>query len=199
MSTYLPEQLLSLWAKSKLTVEMAIGHILQRLLDHDQRLRRLIDVGRSLVSQHDLETLLAQVLDVARELTGPRYAALGVLDESRQSLGRFPTRGIDPETPRAFGALPPGRGILGLLIQEPRPLRLHDLRAHPRWCGFPATPPPMLQRTRSSNPAPSCTARWQASVQPASARMTRSSHHSSRRSPRRRGILTRARFNRLRV
>jgi len=109
----------------------------------DQRLSRLIEVGRSLVSERDLETLLAQVLDVARELTGARYAALGVLDESRQALARFVTRGIDPQTHRAIGDLPHGRGILGLLIQEPRPLRLHDLHAHPRSYGFPANHPPM--------------------------------------------------------
>jgi signal transduction histidine kinase len=109
----------------------------------DQRLRRLIEVGRSLVSERDLETLLAQVLDAARELTGARYAALGVLDESRESLERFVTRGIDPQTHRAIGDLPHGRGILGLLIQEPRPLRLHDLHTHPRSYGFPANHPPM--------------------------------------------------------
>ena len=109
----------------------------------EQRLSRLIEVGRSLVSERDLETLLTQVLDVARELTGARYAALGVLDESRQSLARFVTRGIDPQTHRAIGDLPHGRGILGLLIQEPRPLRLHDLHAHPRSYGFPAHHPPM--------------------------------------------------------
>src|SRR5215218_5468845 len=80
----------------------------------EQRLRRLIEVGRSLVSERDLETLLTQVLDVARELTGARYAALGVLDESRQALARFVTRGIDPQTHRAIGDLPHGRGILGL-------------------------------------------------------------------------------------
>lgn len=109
----------------------------------EQRLRRLIEVGRSLVSQRDLETLLAQVLDVARELTGARYAALGVLDESREALARFVTRGIDAEQHRAIGDLPHGRGILGLLIREPRPLRLHDLRTHPRSYGFPANHPPM--------------------------------------------------------
>lgn len=108
-----------------------------------QRLSRLIEVGRSLVAEHDLETLLAQVLDVARELTGARYAALGVLDEQRQSLDRFITRGIDPQTHRAIGDLPHGRGILGLLIQQPSPLRLHDLRRHPRSYGFPANHPPM--------------------------------------------------------
>jgi signal transduction histidine kinase len=109
----------------------------------EQRLSRLIEVGRSLVSERDLETLLTQVLDVARDLTGARYAALGVLDDSRQALTRFITRGIDAQTHRAIGDLPHGRGILGLLIQEPQPLRLHDLRTHPRSYGFPANHPPM--------------------------------------------------------
>jgi signal transduction histidine kinase len=109
----------------------------------EQRLRRLIAVGRSLVSERDLETLLSQVLDAARELTGARYAALGVLDEQRKELERFLTRGIDPATHRAIGDLPRGRGILGLLIEDPQPLRLHDLHRHPRSFGFPANHPPM--------------------------------------------------------
>lgn len=108
-----------------------------------QRLRRLIDVGRALVAEHELEALLTRVLDAGRELTGARYAALGVLDDERRSLERFLTRGIDPATHRAIGDLPHGRGILGLLIEDPRPLRLQDLRAHPRSYGFPANHPPM--------------------------------------------------------
>jgi two-component system, NarL family, sensor histidine kinase DevS len=109
----------------------------------EPRLRRLIAAGQALVSELDLEQLLSQLLDVARELTGARYAALGVLDEKRSELERFITRGIDPETHRAIGDLPHGRGILGLLIAEPHPLRLHDLRDHPRSYGFPANHPPM--------------------------------------------------------
>jgi two-component system, NarL family, sensor histidine kinase DevS len=109
----------------------------------EQRLRRLIAAGQSLVSELDLEQLLSQLLDVARELTGARYAALGVLDETRSALERFLTRGIDAETHRAIGDLPHGRGILGLLIAQPQPLRLHDLRDHPRSYGFPANHPPM--------------------------------------------------------
>jgi GAF domain-containing protein len=68
------------------------------------RLRRLLDVGRSLVSELDLEVVLDRVLEVARELTGARYAALGILDERRQELERFLTRGIDADTHRATGA-----------------------------------------------------------------------------------------------
>jgi len=109
----------------------------------DQRLRRLLDVGRSLVSELELEVVLERVLDVARELTGARYAALGILDERRQELERFLTRGIDAETQRAIGDLPRGNGILGVLISDPRPLRLADVGEHPRSYGFPLGHPPM--------------------------------------------------------
>jgi signal transduction histidine kinase len=110
---------------------------------HDQGLRRLIDVGRSLVSELDLEVVLERVLDVARELTGARYAALGILDDRRQELERFLTRGIEAETHRTIGDLPRGHGILGVLINDPRPLRLPDVGEHPRSYGFPLGHPPM--------------------------------------------------------
>jgi signal transduction histidine kinase len=108
-----------------------------------QRLRRLLDVGRSLVSELDLEVVLDRVLEVARELTGARYAALGILDERRQELERFLTRGIDADTHRAIGDLPRGHGILGVLISDPRPLRMPDVGDHPRSYGFPLGHPPM--------------------------------------------------------
>jgi two-component system, NarL family, sensor histidine kinase DevS len=109
----------------------------------EPRLRELIEVGRSLVAEHDPEVIFRRVLEVACELTGARYAALGVLDESRHELERFITHGIDAEERRAIGALPRGRGVLGLLIEEPRPLRLSDVGEHPRSYGFPPGHPPM--------------------------------------------------------
>jgi signal transduction histidine kinase len=108
-----------------------------------RRLRRLLDVGRSLVSELDLEVVLDRVLEVASELTGARYAALGILDESRQELERFLTRGIDQDMHRAIGDLPRGHGILGVLISDPRPLRLPDVGDHPQSYGFPLGHPPM--------------------------------------------------------
>ena len=109
----------------------------------EPRLRELIDVGRSLVAEHDPEAIFRQVLEVACELTGARYAALGVLDEDRHELERFITHGIDEETRRAIGNLPRGRGVLGLLIEQPRALRLSDVGNHPRSYGFPPGHPPM--------------------------------------------------------
>ena len=110
----------------------------------EQRLRRLIDAGRGLlIAPLDVEPVLRQLLDVAREVTGARYAAVGVLDEPRRALERFITAGVDDATHRRIGDLPRGRGILGLLIEEPRPLRLEHLGEHPRACGFPAAHPEM--------------------------------------------------------
>jgi signal transduction histidine kinase len=109
----------------------------------EPRLRRLIAVGRSFVEELDPETLLEGILVAAQELTGARYAALGILDGGRERLARFLTRGVDAETQRTIGDLPHGRGILGVLIEEPEPLRLEDLQTHPRSYGFPAGHPPM--------------------------------------------------------
>jgi GAF domain-containing protein len=109
----------------------------------EARLRELIDVGRSLVAELDPEAVFSQVLEVACELTGARYAALGVLDEDRHELERFITHGIGEDAKRAIGNLPRGRGVLGLLIEQPRPLRLSEVGRHPRSYGFPPGHPPM--------------------------------------------------------
>jgi signal transduction histidine kinase len=109
----------------------------------DGGLRRLLEVGRSLVTVLDPEIVLRRALEVARELTGARYAAVGVLDGSRERLERFVTAGIDPELRRMIGDPPRGHGVLGLLIKEPRPLRLPDVSRHPESYGFPAAHPPM--------------------------------------------------------
>ena len=109
----------------------------------EPRLRELIDVGRSLVAELDPEVVFQQVLEVACDLTGARYAALGILDEERHELERFITHGIDEEARRSIGNLPRGRGVLGLLIEQPRPLRLTDVGHHPRSYGFPPGHPPM--------------------------------------------------------
>lgn len=106
-------------------------------------LRRLLDAGRSLVAHLDLERVLEDVLEIAADVTGARYAAVGVLDADRTRLARFVTRGIDEETHRAIGDLPRGRGVLGVLISEPRPLRLANVSEHPRSYGFPAHHPRM--------------------------------------------------------
>jgi signal transduction histidine kinase len=109
----------------------------------DDRLTRLIEVGRSLVAELDLPTVLDRVLEVAREITGARYAALGILDEEKQELEQFLTVGIDEAERSRIGSLPRGHGVLGLLIRDPEPLRLDDVGAHPDSYGFPPGHPPM--------------------------------------------------------
>ncbi|HWI75166.1 MAG TPA: GAF domain-containing sensor histidine kinase [Baekduia sp.] len=74
-------------------------------------------------------------------MTGARFAALGVLDAERDGLARFVASGVDEERRRIIGDPPEGRGVLGLLIDDPEPLRLHDVAAHPRAFGVPAGHP----------------------------------------------------------
>ncbi|HEX6153027.1 MAG TPA: GAF domain-containing protein [Solirubrobacterales bacterium] len=109
----------------------------------EDRSKRLIDIGATLLSELDLESVLRSVVEAARELTGARYAALGVLDEDRKELERFIYLGIDDETRRRIGSLPRGNGVLGELIREPAPLRLTDVNQHPHAYGFPPGHPPM--------------------------------------------------------
>lgn len=114
----------------------------QRISD-EERFRRLIDVGNEVLSELDLEAVLRSVVEAARELTGARYAALGVLDPERRELERFINVGIDEAARREIGNLPRGRGVLGELIREPKPLRLRDVERHPHAYGFPHGHPPM--------------------------------------------------------
>src|SRR6187200_2241410 len=107
------------------------------------RLRALVDAGIALSSELSLDALLQQLVETAVQLTGARYAALGVIDQAGTGLERFLTTGVDAETHAAIGELPHGRGILGVLIREARPLRLHDLADDPRSVGFPPNHPPM--------------------------------------------------------
>jgi signal transduction histidine kinase len=106
-------------------------------------IRRLLDAGRVLMTELDLAAVLDRVLETAREVTGARYAALGILNEDRTALAQFLTTGVEEETRRAIGDLPHGRGVLGVLIDHPEPLRLADVGQHPASYGFPAGHPVM--------------------------------------------------------
>lgn len=106
-------------------------------------LLRLLDVACGVMSDLDVDVVLERVLEAACELTGARYAAIGVLDRARGELERFVTAGVDDPTRQQIGVLPRGRGVLGELIADPRPLRLGDVGAHPRSYGFPSGHPPM--------------------------------------------------------
>ncbi len=109
----------------------------------DRTAQGVLDIARSLLGELDVEVVLNRVLESARELTGARYAALGVLGDSRTELERFLTVGIDEAEHEAIGSLPRGRGVLGELIVHPHALRLTDISEHPRSYGFPHGHPPM--------------------------------------------------------
>jgi signal transduction histidine kinase len=106
-------------------------------------LRRLLDAVLVIGSELDLATVLQRIIEAATELVDARYGALGVLDESQTHLSQFITVGIDDESRAAIGPLPKGHGILGLLITDPQPIRLPDLKEHPDSFGFPPNHPPM--------------------------------------------------------
>lgn len=109
----------------------------------EPRLRALVEAGMALASELSLDTLLQRLTEVAAALTGARYAALGVIDPSGSRLERFVTHGIDEELRTAIGDPPHGRGILGALITDARPLRLHAIRDDARSVGFPPNHPSM--------------------------------------------------------
>ncbi|MDQ2676934.1 MAG: GAF domain-containing protein, partial [Actinomycetota bacterium] len=114
----------------------------QETLEEDD-LRRLLEIGLSLVAELDVDVVLREILTAAQDLTRAQYAAVGVLDPSKRELERFVYSGIDDETRAAIGPLPRGMGLLGELIRNPEPLRLRDISEHPRSYGFPAGHPPM--------------------------------------------------------
>lgn len=108
------------------------------------RIRRaLVEAGLALGSALSLAHVLQILVDVARELVGARYAALGVINAEGTGLSDFVTSGMSNEMRARIGDLPKGKGILGLLIRDARPLRLRDLSEHPASAGVPANHPRM--------------------------------------------------------
>ena len=102
-----------------------------RRFDAEQA-ERLLDAGRALVAELDTEVVLERLLETARELTGARYAAIGVLDEQRRNLERFLTAGIDAATHAAIGDLPRGRGVLGRADRRSAPAACSPTSARTR-------------------------------------------------------------------
>ncbi|MDR3665105.1 MAG: GAF domain-containing protein [Mycobacterium sp.] len=103
---------------------------------------RLLRVIVGLASDLDMDGTLHRIVTAAMELTGARYGALGVLGPDG-TLISFLHSGLDEATVARIGHLPVGKGVLGVLLDEPQPLRLDDLSAHPAAVGFPEHHPPM--------------------------------------------------------
>jgi signal transduction histidine kinase len=119
-----------------------MGVLHGREIAQSRRLQALNTAGLALSAELELETLLHKIADLARIVGDAKYAALGTFDE-QGVVTRFYTSGIDDEERARIGHLPVGRGILGLLPQAGRPLRLHDIKDHPASVGFPRNHPPM--------------------------------------------------------
>jgi GAF domain-containing protein len=103
---------------------------------------KLIEAGLALSSELSFSAVLQRIIELAVEITGARYGALGVIGPGGR-LTEFVTTGITAEERAAIGDPPVGRGILGALIEEGKPLRLPDISADPRSVGFPPNHPNM--------------------------------------------------------
>ena len=103
----------------------------RKVLDAQGRLRALLHANRALVSQLDLPTVLRSIVEAAVELVGARYGALGVIAESG-GLEQFIHVGMSEGDVERIGHLPEGRGLLGALIDDPRPIRLDSISSDPR-------------------------------------------------------------------
>ncbi len=108
-----------------------------------ERQAALLDAVVAISADLDLPAVMERIVSTACVLVHARYGALGVLGADGEDLVEFVTYGVDDNLRDKIGDLPHGRGVLGLLIEDPRPLRLHDLREHPMSVGFPPEHPSM--------------------------------------------------------
>jgi signal transduction histidine kinase len=127
-----------------------LDELLQEMLDRvgevvasRERLRALLDAVVGIGTDLELRSTLQRIVQAACALADARYGALGVIGAEGTDLIDFITHGMDPETHARIGDLPHGRGVLGLLITDPHPVRLPDIRKHPNSYGFPPHHPPM--------------------------------------------------------
>jgi signal transduction histidine kinase len=103
----------------------------------------LVQAGLVLASELSLPSILQKIVELACQVADARYGALGVLETDGRMIFDFITHGVTEDERRAIGHLPVGKGILGLLITEARPIRLPKIQDHPRSVGFPPNHPPM--------------------------------------------------------
>ena len=114
-----------------------------RAIEDPTKLRRVLEATLLIESNLELPEVLRHVAEEARSMTGARYGALGVLDEEKQALSEFITVGLSEEQEATIGPRPTGRGVLGLLIADPKPLRIPEIGNHADSFGFPRNHPPM--------------------------------------------------------
>lgn len=119
-----------------------VGDLSRVAATRSAQLRALNEANLALSQERLVSSVLQRVVDLSRELVQARYAALSVVDEDGQ-FKTFLTSGIDQETRQAIGALPSGKGLLGLMLQRAEPLRLSNMASHPASVGVPPGHPPM--------------------------------------------------------
>jgi signal transduction histidine kinase len=140
-----PPPSLGLTPLSRVRLDELLKEMLDRVgevMTSRERLRALLDAVVGIGSDLDLRSTLQRIVEASCALAGARYGALGVIGADRE-LSDFITHGIDEATHAEIGDLPHGRGVLGLLITDPHPVRMPDITQHPRSYGFPAHHPPM--------------------------------------------------------
>ena len=125
------------------TTSLDLGLVPFRSIEDPVKLRRVLEATLLLEADLELPVLLRHFIEEARSMTAARYGALGVLNEDRTALSEFLTVGLEPDEEQRIGARPTGRGVLGVLINDPRPLRLSNLSSHDESFGFPPNHPPM--------------------------------------------------------
>ena len=127
-------------------LDQLLGQLIERagdVKDAQWRLRGLLQANRSIVADLDLSTVLRRIVESAVTLAHAQYGALGVVSPEGMGLDQFIHVGMDAPTVTSIGHLPEGKGLLGLLIEQPLAIRLDDLAAHERSVGFPEGHPPM--------------------------------------------------------
>ncbi|MCW2973061.1 MAG: putative two-component system sensor kinase, partial [Thermoleophilia bacterium] len=127
-------------------IALAIRHLQlerARAVETERSLEALVEAGKSLAQELTLRGVLRRIVELSCELVDCEYGALGVIDETGRTLSEFITVGVDDATHAAIGELPRGLGLLGVLIDDPRPLRLEHMQSDPRSHGFPPNHPPM--------------------------------------------------------
>ncbi|HEX5940374.1 MAG TPA: GAF domain-containing protein, partial [Dehalococcoidia bacterium] len=129
----------------RLSVELLMSQLVEQaslIMTAQERLRRLLTANRSIVQELSLPAVLRRIVETARDVASARYAALGVIGADGL-LEQFLHVGMDEQAVRAIGELPKGRGVLGALIEDPKPIRLTRIADDPRSSGFPDGHPPM--------------------------------------------------------
>jgi signal transduction histidine kinase len=129
----------------RLELDQLLGQLVERaqeVMATQGRLRGLLRANRLVIGDLDLPAVLRRIVEAARELVGARYAALGVI-AAAGGLAEFVHSGMPDDTVERIGHLPQGKGLLGALIDDPCPIRLHRISDDERSSGFPPAHPPM--------------------------------------------------------